>query len=266
MQANRDWIGARLYCTSRFEGAVASEGSLMVGPHAREVDPLIVRALVLRCIATAAAIPPLVAAIERGVAPYDAPSCASDYQLLTFAANSPVVPAADADLLDACLAAADGIGWPARRAETGFGNGPNCAHFIVEHTDGVQPAIATVEARHGCLYATTALLTQEERQRVPVERRSAVAELLNGLANSTSRCAFALDFEEGFVRTDLILTRPAAARRRRPSCCSTSSSRRRRPGRSCDIVVSVAHRASRPRPRSRSSPSSSARSRPRAAR
>jgi hypothetical protein len=247
VQANRDWVGARLYCTSRFDGAVASEGSLMVGPHAREIDPLIVRALVLRCVTAAAAIPPLVAAIERGVAPYDAPSCASDYQLLTFAGNAPVAPAADADLMDACLAAADGIGWPARRADTGYGNGPNCAHFIVEHTDGVQPAIATVEARNGCLYATTAVLTPEERQRVPVERRSAVAELLNGLANSTSRCAFALDFEEGFVRTDLILDTAGCSRPPTNALLldfilesATSGAFFR------DIVVSVAHKGVEP--------------------
>jgi hypothetical protein len=205
LQANRDWPGARLYCTSRFDGAIASEGSLTVGPYARQIDPLVVRALVLRCITTAASIPPLVAAIERGVAPYDAPSLASDNLILMFAGTGRMLPVSDAYLMDACLAAAEHVGWPARRAEVEFGNGPNCAHVIVEHEDDGLPAIATVEARDGCLYATTVVLGPEERQRVPIARRAEVAQLLNGLANRTSRCAFALDFEEGFVRTDLTL-------------------------------------------------------------
>jgi hypothetical protein len=205
LQANRDWPGARLYCTARFDNAIAAEGSLTVGPYASEIDPLIVRALVLRCITTAASIPPLVSAIERGVSPYDAPSLASDNQILAFAGSGRMVPSSDADLMDACLAAAEHAEWPARRAESEYGNGPNCAHVIVEHGDLGPPAIATVEARDGCLYATTVVLGPEERQRVPVERLAAVAELLNGLANRTSRCAFALDLEEGFIRTDLIL-------------------------------------------------------------
>ena len=86
------------------------------------------------------------------------------------------------------------------------------------------------------------MLGPEERQRVPVERRAEVAELLNGLANRTSRCAFALDFEEGFVRTDLTLdtagcTTPPSAR---------AALRLRLPGRDVrgvlpPVVVSVAH-------------------------
>ena len=188
LQANRDWPGARLYWTTRFEGAIASEGSLTVGPYASEIDPLVLRALVLRCITTAASIPPLVAAVERGIAPYDAPSYASDAQILAFAGSGRMVPVSDADLMDACLAAAEHAGWPARRAEPEYGNGPNCAHIIVEHEDLGPPAIATVDARDGCLYATTVMLGPEERQRVPADRLAEVAELLNGLANRTSRC------------------------------------------------------------------------------
>lgn len=205
VQANRDWVGARLCCTQRFGGAVVSEASLMVGPHASEIDPMFVRALLVRCIATAASIPPLVSAIERGATPYAAPSFASDNQLLMLGATYPIAPAADADLMDACLAAAQEIGWPARRADTAYGNSVNSAHFIVTPNENPQPPIATVEPRGGCLYATTVVLSPEARQRVPPERRLAVAELLNGLANLTSLCGFALDFEEGFVRTDLVL-------------------------------------------------------------
>jgi hypothetical protein len=204
LQANRDWLGARLYVTDRFGGALAAGGSLCVGPHASDIDPLVVRALVMRCITTAASIPPLVSAIERGASPYEAPSFASDNQILKFAGNSPLVPAADGELIEACLAAAEWVGWPARRADTAYGNGPNCAHFIVDSSSS-PPAIATVDVRDGCLNASTVLLSPEERQRVPRARRSAVAGLLNGLANRTSTCGFALDFDEGFVRTDLAL-------------------------------------------------------------
>ncbi len=70
----------------------ASEASLTVGPHATAIDPLVVRALLLRCIATAASIPALVSAVERGVSPYDAPSFAADNQLLAFAVNAPGAP------------------------------------------------------------------------------------------------------------------------------------------------------------------------------
>jgi len=205
VQANRDWLGSRLSCTQRYGGALVSEASLVVGPHAREIDPAFVRALLVRCITTAASIPPLVSAIERGVTPYDAPSFASDTALLQSGACYPVAPAADADLMDACLAAAHSAEWPARRADTAFGNGANSAHFIVARDDDSHPPIATVEPRGGCLYATTVVLSPEERQRVPAERLPAVAQLLNGLANVTSLCGFALDFKEGFVRTDLVL-------------------------------------------------------------
>jgi hypothetical protein len=212
VQANRDWLGSRLSCTERFGGALVSEASLVVGPHAGEIDPAFVRALLVRCITTAASIPPLVSAIERGVPPYDAPSFASDNALLQLGSGYPVAPAADADLMDACLAAANSAGWPARRADTTFGNSPNSAHFIVKRDEESHPPYATVEPRGGCLYATSVVLGPEERQRVPAERRSEVAQLLNGLANRTSLCGFALDFEEGFVRTDLVLDTVGCAR------------------------------------------------------
>ena len=247
VQANRDWLGSRLSCTQRYGGALVTEASLFVGPHAHEIDPAIVRALLVRCITTAASIPPLVSAIERGTSPYDAPSFASDNRLLQPGAGYPVAPAADADLMDACLAAAHRAGWPARRADPAYGNGANSSHFIVTHDEESHPPIATVEPRGGCLYATSVVLGPEERQRVPRERRSAVAQLLNGLANRTSLCGFALDLEEGFVRTDLVLdTLGCATPPSADTLCdfilqaATSGASFR------EIIVSVAHRGADP--------------------
>ena len=241
LQANRDWAGARLYWTRRFDGAVCSEASLTVGPHATAIDPLVVRALLLRCIATAASIPALVSAVERGVSPYDAPSFAADNQLLAFAVNAPGAPATDEELIESCLAAAEAVGWPARCVDTAQANSPNCAHFIIEHP-GAGPAIATVEVTGGCLHASTIILSPEDRQRVPVDRRPAVAELLNGLANRTSRCAFALDLDEGFVRTGLILDTAGCTTAPSASSCATSSCRPRAGALFRDMIVRVAHR------------------------
>jgi hypothetical protein len=191
-EANRTLPTASFYLSGLAGGAVQSAATIALDLFDDVPEARLLGNVLEECLQNAELIAPMIGSVNHGRTVADAMRSGLD-ALAGRTTRPNDAPVSDVGLIDACCVATHASGWETLRR-----NMTQMAVVCSLAGSGEQ-APTFVEAHEGSLHVSAYIL--EPKWRVPAERRSAVAELLNQFLDLGAPFGLSLDRDTGDVRT-----------------------------------------------------------------